>query len=83
MQFKENLKQAIQAVKINKLSVYKAAKDGNVPRSTLNNHITGKSKGCKRGRPTAFSETEEKVLADYIKGKKAQSSLINKISKYI
>ena len=39
-----------------------------MPRSTLNNHISGRSKSFKRGRPTAFSENEEKVLAEYLKG---------------
>ncbi len=39
-----------------------------MPKTTFNNHVTTKSKSFQVGLPTVFTETEEKLLVEYIIG---------------
>ena len=48
------------------MTAYAASKYYEVPKTTITNHITNKSKDFRLGRPTAFTETEEKLLVDYV-----------------
>jgi len=38
----------------------------NIPRSTLQNHLSGINKGFRVGRPSKFSEAQERTLVDFI-----------------
>jgi len=64
--FENRLAKAIQAVKEEKLSAYKAATLYEINRATLWNHINGKAKSTKRGRPSRFTPEQEKNLLSII-----------------
>ena len=60
-----SLREAISKVRGKELTAYKASKLFKIPRQTIENHIKDKVKSFSRGRPTTFSEEEEKALVDY------------------
>jgi transposase len=64
----EDLKLAVEKVKNGELSAYAASKKFIIPRTTIVNHVIGKNKGFKAGRPAQFSEEQEKTLIELIKG---------------
>ena len=51
----EALQEAIEKVRDGQLSSYKASKLYNISRTTIENHVIGKSIGFKVGRPTLLS----------------------------
>ena len=64
----EDLKLAVEKVNSGELSAYSASKQYTIPRTTIVNHVTGKSKGFRAGRPVQFSEEQERTLIELIKG---------------
>ena len=51
----------------NNISVYKASKKYNIPKSTLLNHLNGKNvRNGQAGRPTVFTSEEEQRIADTV-----------------
>ena len=48
------------------MSAYAAAKLYDIPKTTITNHTSFKSKSFIVGRPTVFSEDEERILVEYI-----------------
>ncbi len=63
---RQDLQNAIDDVNNNQISVYKASKRYNVPCTTIRNHVEEKSLSTVRGKPTTFTNAEEKIIADYI-----------------
>ena len=61
----EELDIAVQRVKNKELSYRKAESKYSIPRSTLSDHVTGKSLSLKRGPPTVLTEAEEQMLVDW------------------
>lgn len=53
-------------MKSGEISAYKASKLYNVPRSTIINHVNGKSKGFNVGRPPIFNTEQERLVLDFI-----------------
>jgi transposase len=62
----DELELAIRKVETGDLTIYAASKRYAIPRSTIVNHVNGKCKGFKAGRPTLFSKEEEKVIVDLL-----------------
>jgi hypothetical protein len=62
----ENINLAIERVRNGEISSYKASTLYNIPRTTIDNHVSGRSHGFKRGRPTFFTKEQEQVLYNYI-----------------
>ena len=62
----ENLLAAIEDVRAGTRNAYRASQFHKVPRSTIVNHINGKSKSFKVGRKTALTETAERALVRMI-----------------
>ncbi len=63
---REDLEKAILSVKSGNLSSYKAEKSFGVPRSTILNHVSGKTKGFAVGRPRAFNSEQERLIVDFV-----------------
>ena len=61
----EELVEAIRRVKCGDLTTYRVWKELGIPRTTIQNHIDGKSTGFSVGRPTVFSLTQETVMNDF------------------
>ena len=61
----EELDIEVQRVKNMELSYRKAESKYGIPRSTLSDHVTGKSLSLKRGPPTVLTEAEEQMLVDW------------------
>ena len=61
------MREAVDAVNIQGMSVSKAAKLHGIPRTTLNDHMLGKVlPGAKPGHPTLLTTTEEQDLVDFL-----------------
>jgi hypothetical protein len=60
------LESAKNAVKSQSMSQYRAAKEFNVPRSTLHDKLNEKYSGGKPGKKPIFTESEEGQLSDFI-----------------
>lgn len=64
----ENMLRALHLVRKKRWAVRKAAIICGVPRSSLYDKVTGRSKvGVQQGAPTLFTKEEEKLLADHAK----------------
>ena len=61
----EELVEAIRRVKCGDLTTYRVWKELGIPRTTIQNHIDGKSTGFNVGRPTVFSLTQETAMNDF------------------
>ena len=62
-----NMREAISAVVNQGISRRRAAEMHGVPRSTLDDHINGRSlPGCKSGAPTLLTAEEEYVLVEFL-----------------
>jgi transposase-like protein len=62
---KDDLQEAINAVYDGRMSVSDAARHyNNIPRSTLDAHVSGKTNSLNRGRPTVLNTAEEQTLVD-------------------
>src|SRR6218665_1822991 len=63
------MEKAINEFKEGKLSLLQISLAWNIPKSTLQRHLTGKVKhnGHASGRPTALSQNNETDLAEYLK----------------
>ena len=62
----DTLVEAIEKVKAGEFSVYMAHRVYKIPRSTIQNHVDGKSSGFRVGRPPLFSDEQEKLLVDLV-----------------
>ena len=58
----EQLKAAIEDIQTNGLSLRKTAIKYSIPRSTLSDHLTGKSTKHYRGAPTILSPEEHEIF---------------------
>lgn len=63
---RSDLEKAIDRVKLGEISAYKASKLYKIPRSTIINHVIGKSKGFSVGRPPIFNSDQERLILDFI-----------------
>lgn len=61
-----DLIEAIDKVKSGEMSIYRAHRTYNVPRTTIKNHVDGKSTSFRIGRPPLLSEHQEKLLLDLV-----------------
>ena len=62
----QTLEIAVRRVKAGEITAYKAQQVYNIPRSTLNNHVVGKSVRYSVGRPTMFNAEQEQMLLHFI-----------------
>ena len=60
----EALEAAVREVKAKRMTAREAAKEFNVPRTTIGDKITGRFATAKPGRPTVLQEEEEKILVE-------------------
>ena len=64
----EELVEAIRRVKCGELTTHWVFKELGIPRSTIQNHIDGKSKGFSFGRPPIISFDQETAIKDFVVG---------------
>ena len=57
---------AVESVRNGRLTAYKAEKSFGVPRSTILNHVSGKTKGYNVGRPRVFNAEQELLIVDFV-----------------
>ena len=74
----EELVEAIRRVKCGEMTTYKVWKEFGIPRTTMQNHIDGKSKGFSVGRPPIFNLSEETAIKDFIIGMAESNNPVSK-----
>lgn len=62
----QQLASAIQRVKSGEITAYKVQQFYNIPRSTVNNHVLGKSQRFSVGRPSMFNPDQETTILNFI-----------------
>ena len=62
----EDLDEAVHRVKNKELTAYAAGKQYNIPKSTIDNHVKGKTTNKSTGRPPLFDEEQEKTILNFL-----------------
>ena len=62
----EQLSEAIEKVRSGEHNPYSASKFYKIPRTTITNHISGKTSSFRVGRPPILNNEQEKLLVDLV-----------------
>lgn len=62
----ETLEKVVNRVSKGELTAYSASKIFSIPRTTIENHVKGRTKSTTKGRPCFFSREQEENILKFI-----------------